>query len=335
MKKWTVMLIPHDRGGTRTFSISNLHGWGLISVLVVLTFASTFFFQRHQAIQGQAQDLRRVNRSLELKSARLPEVTAPTNIDKAEARAIEERLRAEYEASLSAITAELNTLYDMEAKARDITGIAPRRERRAASNGEEESGKGGPAGDFGAVSLSGIDEPFRPPYVIYGLARPSADLVLQEIRLRTQSFSDLVADMEVEIDRIARVPSVWPLANGAGRITSRYGYRRDPFTRRVRHHDGTDISAPRGTRIRTTAKGTVVDSGYENEYGNVIRISHGNGMKTCYAHLSRRHVDVGEAVSRGDVIGTVGSTGRSTGPHLHYEVIVGGKTVNAEKYLTD
>ena len=329
------MLIPHDRGSTRNLTLSSWHLWGIVVLLAWLTFTSAFFFERNRVVQAKARELRRINRTLELENAQKPAVVQPVGLREEEEREIEERLRAEYETSIATITAELSDLYDMEAKARDITGLAPRTGKAAEAPAVGGQGKGGPPGSLAAFAYGGIEEVIRPPQVVYGLSRPSADLILQEIRLRTQSLRELVVDMEAQVDRIERVPSIWPLAGGVGQIMSGFGYRRDPFTHRIRLHEGTDISARYGTRVRATAKGVVTSSGYERHYGNIVRISHGNGMQTCYAHLSKRLVKKGDVVKREDVIGVLGSTGRSTGPHLHYEVRMGGKPVDAERYLTD
>ena len=332
------MLIPHDRGSTRTLTLSSLHFWVIVCLLAVLTFSTTFLYQRHHVIALKSEYLQGINRNLELELAQQPEVletVAVAPVDDSSVREMEERLRSEYEESIAAITAELNDLYEMEAKARDITGLAPRKAQKYTEPKAGKAGKGGPVGALGGVAYAGMAQPMRPPQIIYGLSNPSADLIVQEIRLRKKSFSDLVADLEVEQDRIERVPSIWPLVRNAGRITSPFGYRRDPFTRRVRHHSGTDISATYGTKVRATAKGVVVESTYERDYGNLVKIDHGNGMQTWYAHLANRYVKKGAVVGREDVVGTLGNTGRSTGPHLHYEVRINNKAVNAEKYLTD
>ena len=335
MKKWTVMLIPHDRGGTRTLTLSSLHFWSFAILLAVLTFSTAFFYQRHSTVLEKSSELRFINRELELENARKPKVIETGGHTEAELREVEARLRSDYDASISTITAELNELYDIEAKARDITGLTPRPSASTAVGTADGGGKGGPPGAGGPMAFSGGAMALRPPNIIYGMTRPSADLILQEIHVRGSSFSDLVSDMEAEIDRIERIPSIWPLAEGAGHLTSRFGYRRDPFTRRVRHHNGTDLAGPWKTKIRATAKGVVLSAGYDRFLGRIVKIDHGNGIETWYAHLSRTAVKKGAEVRREDIIGTLGSTGRSTGPHLHYEVHVKGNPVNPEKYLTD
>ncbi len=336
MKKWTVMLIPHDRTSTRTLTLSSFHFWGALCLVAVLVFGCTFLFQRERALQVRAERLQYQYRQLELEKAKTQVVQqqAPVQQDDQHLREVEARLRAEYEASIAAITSELGELYDMEAKARSITGLAPR-EKKAVNTPVPDGGKGGPSVLAGAFIPGSIDVTTRPDHVIYGLSRPSADLILQEIQMRTQSFSSLIRDMEVQQDRIARVPSGWPIVGGLGRISSSFGYRRDPFTRRVRHHNGVDIAARYGSKVRATAKGVVISSTYEADYGNIVRIDHGNGLTTCYAHLAKRKVNKGDVVERQTVVGTLGSTGRSTGPHLHYEVHVNKKTVNPAKYLAN
>lgn len=126
------------------------------------------------------------------------------------------------------------------------------------------------------------------------------------------------------------IPSIWPVR---GQITGGFGQRMDPLSGEGAFHAGVDISAPRGTEIQATADGVVVDAGPEAGYGNEILLDHGSGMTTKYCHLSKIYVIVGQEVKRGEVIGTVGMTGRTTGPHLHYEVLVHETPVNPAKYL--
>ncbi len=114
-----------------------------------------------------------------------------------------------------------------------------------------------------------------------------------------------------------------------GRISSNYGYRRNPFTNRgLEMHSGIDISGRIGEPIKATATGKVTHAGYKGQYGRVIIVKHSNGWETRYAHLSRTLVKVGQHVEAGQIIGSLGNTGRSTGPHLHYELLRNGKKMN-------
>ncbi|MEL7416708.1 MAG: M23 family metallopeptidase, partial [Pseudomonadota bacterium] len=117
------------------------------------------------------------------------------------------------------------------------------------------------------------------------------------------------------------------------RQTSGFGPRRDPINRRTRMHNGLDFAARTGTPILAPADGTVVSAERQRGFGNLIKIRHDFGYETLYAHLSRIRVKVGDRVTRGDRIGDMGSTGRSTGSHLHYEVHLDGKPVDPLNYL--
>ena len=137
-----------------------------------------------------------------------------------------------------------------------------------------------------------------------------------------------------EIKAIQQVtPSMRPL-NG-GWITSEFGFRRSPFSDKNEFHPGLDIAAQKGTLVKATANGTVSYAGFRGSYGKVVFINHGFGIMTRYGHLSCFHVKKGQKVKRGDIIGEVGSTGRSTGPHLHYEVRLNDIPVNPEKYMSE
>ena len=126
----------------------------------------------------------------------------------------------------------------------------------------------------------------------------------------------------------------WPLPDTSpGRITSGFGHRADPFSGHTRDHGGLDVAAPRGTPVLAVGRGTVVRSGWSNSFGNVVEIEHADGVRTLYAHQDRLDVSVGDAVEAGEQIGAVGSTGRSTGDHLHLEVRVGGRTVDPHAFL--
>jgi len=125
-------------------------------------------------------------------------------------------------------------------------------------------------------------------------------------------------------------PSIWPVE---GRLMGGFGLRTDPFSGEGAMHTGVDISAPTGTTVRTTADGMVAFAGWSNGYGRLIIVDHGNGMETYYAHLSRVGVLEGQEVRRGEQIGAVGSTGRVTAPHLHYEVRRDGTPMNPYHYL--
>jgi len=126
-------------------------------------------------------------------------------------------------------------------------------------------------------------------------------------------------------------PSIWPLT---GWISSGFGSRRDPFTGGTDFHPGLDISGNTGQEIQAPADGMVIDAAYSGNYGNLVTLDHGFGITTRYAHLSRFAISPGQQVHRGQVIGYVGTTGRSTSSHLHYEVLVNGQLTNPLNLLS-
>jgi murein DD-endopeptidase MepM/ murein hydrolase activator NlpD len=129
----------------------------------------------------------------------------------------------------------------------------------------------------------------------------------------------------------ASIPSLMPLQNAA--MTSGYGSRIHPVLGGRRGHRGIDLGAPTGTPIRATADGTISRADWFSSYGLYVSIEHGGQIETRYGHMSRLNVAAGQQVRKGDVIGYVGSTGRSTGPHLHYEVRIAGQAVNPVPYM--
>ncbi|MEL6878399.1 MAG: peptidoglycan DD-metalloendopeptidase family protein [Pseudomonadota bacterium] len=129
------------------------------------------------------------------------------------------------------------------------------------------------------------------------------------------------------------IPQFLPTNLALTKLSSGFGYRRDPFTGGGAMHSGLDFKGPTGSPIFAAAKGTVSFAGRKSGYGKVIEIKHGNGMMTRYAHMSRLEATIGQPVAAGDVIGALGSTGRSTGPHLHFEVRINNRAVNPRPFL--
>jgi murein DD-endopeptidase MepM/ murein hydrolase activator NlpD len=151
------------------------------------------------------------------------------------------------------------------------------------------------------------------------------------IKLELMSYETLFETLQAQKDRFESIPSISP--THLGYLSSRFGYRSDPFSgERVFHH-GIDIAAPSGTEIYATAGGNVVYARYNGGYGYTVKIEHGYGFATIYAHLSRMNVRKGQTVRRGDVIAFVGNSGRSTGSHLHYEVRYNNNPVNPIEYI--
>lgn len=167
-----------------------------------------------------------------------------------------------------------------------------------------------------------------------GLFEPITGGETDEIGEADQRVAALMSDLErVNLMRLAadRLPYGRPVVGA--RRTSGFGIRRDPFRRKASMHSGVDFAAPRGTPIYATANGVVVFAGRQSGYGIIVKIKHAFGFETFYAHLSRARVEVGQHVERGDRIADMGSTGRSTGTHLHYEIRIDKEPVNPAKFI--
>lgn len=158
------------------------------------------------------------------------------------------------------------------------------------------------------------------------------DKLSAEATRQEQSLQELQAYFQDQKSMLASVPSVWPTR---GWVTSDFGSRLDPYTSERVMHAGLDIAGPHGKEVVAPSDGTVVFAGLEGGYGNVLVIDHGYGIKTRYGHLASIKVKAGERVKRGDIIAAMGNTGRSTGPHLHYEVRVNGIAQNPRKFILD
>ncbi|MEA4975607.1 MAG: M23 family metallopeptidase [Paludibacter sp.] len=155
----------------------------------------------------------------------------------------------------------------------------------------------------------------------------------KQLYIQSKSYDELVKLASNQEEMLKHIPAIQPILNkDLTRTASGFGWRIDPVYRTRRFHEGMDFTAPIGTEIYATGNGTVRLAGWRQGYGNTVEINHGFGYKTLYGHMYKIHVKVGQKVNRGDVIGLVGNTGKSTGPHLHYEVHLRGKVMNPQQF---
>jgi len=153
-----------------------------------------------------------------------------------------------------------------------------------------------------------------------------------QLEKREKSLAELVNFLEEQKLTLMATPSIKPVD---GWYSSEFGYRISPFTGRRAFHEGVDIAANYGSPVKATAKGIVIHAGYKSGYGRLVTVDHGFGYVTRYGHNSKVLVNVGDRVEKGQVISKVGNTGRSTGPHCHYEVLINGIPVNPLKFIND
>ena len=162
------------------------------------------------------------------------------------------------------------------------------------------------------------------------------EVLTKQVVVQSRSLEELESIAKNKEDLLSAMPSTQPIhKNDLKRIASGFGYRRDPFTKKRRFHQGMDFTAPRGTPVYASGNGVVGRADNRaSGYGKHVRIDHGFGYVSLYAHLNKYNVKRRQKVKRGDIIGYVGSTGRSVGPHLHYEIFKDGKRVNPLNYYS-
>lgn len=203
---------------------------------------------------------------------------------------------------------QLRILADLEAMDEDVWGV----------------GVGGPEG-------GAFEELSEPVDGQLASANQDIDRLLRQLRLQRDSYNEILKRLRERSEELKYVPSIRPV--DVGFISSYFGKRRDPFTGRYNRHEGVDFTARKGSNIYATADGKIRSAKYEHGYGYTIEIDHGNGILTKYAHNEKLLVKKGEKVERGEVIAYLGNSGRSTAPHLHYEVQVNGVPQNPLKFI--
>ena len=222
------------------------------------------------------------------------------------------------------IGSTLDRVERFDQKLRAITLLSDPQRNLAMGPTEPEAGVNAPASDTQFSPLVAAESTTA---LTGRLDKLSAEATRQE-----QSLQELQAYFQDQKSILASTPSMWP---ARGWVTSDFGSRLDPYTADRVMHAGLDIAAPHGKEVFAPSDGTVVFAGLEGGYGNVLVIDHGYGIKTRYGHLAKMLVKAGDRVKRGMLIAAVGNTGRSTGPHLHYEVRVNGVPQNPRKFILE
>lgn len=295
----TFLYLPDGSHEPRAFQVRRNAVWALAATVLIAVGASGW------AVLGHS------NR---MKDAYLVETLANQN----------KELRGE----IDNLTTELETLkrqvaqnFDFQNKARIIANLDD------LDGDVAQVGVGGPSMST-AQALTSIDAKTRDRLFT---ARADIDKLLRQARLQTRDYEEILSHLESANEQIRTTPSLRPV--NVGFVSSRFGWRMDPISGRRAMHRGVDYSARLGTPVYATADGVVTYSGVEQTYGNVVEISHPAGFVTRYAHMQRRLVQKGQRITRGDVIGRVGSTGRSTFSHLHYEIEQEGERVDPLRFV--
>lgn len=299
-RRCTVILVSERTGKGRRVSVSARAFVGVVTA-VVLAFPVFLAVSARSSARGEIAKLRSDTRTLEAENASYRAATA--------------ELAGQVE-SLQTLTNDLGARVHVDAsRARALDRLSSLARTRAV---------GGP--ETVQVSASSrLSAALRSPEDTFGVIRDLLGVI--EDRLR-----HFQGDVEKRETMLAATPSIWP---AHGWLSDGFGKRQDPFTGDVDYHQGLDISTDKGRPVYATADGVVDHASYSGAYGNLVAINHGFGVVTRYGHLSKIAVRSNASVRRGDVVGYVGSTGRATGTHLHYEVLLNGRFVNPLQLLTE
>ncbi len=296
----TILIVPPDDSGIVSFRAAA----GALAALTLLFFAGlialgTTFFQhaaavrRDEAIARLTSDKTELTRSL------------------GEIRDVVVRLNGRM--------VELATLERDVRIAADLTAIDPEVRRVGIGGPLALTAAGFAASAPGADFASAVD------------LRRDVDALVRQARFQRASLVEVAEALELRKESLARTPSILPVLGGT--ITSPYGKRTDPVTGEPGVHEGVDVGARSSDQVLATARGRIVSTSPKSGYGICVEIDHGNGMATSYSHCSRVFVSAGDLVDRGQVIAAVGSTGRATAPHCHYEVHLDGAPVDPKRYI--
>jgi murein DD-endopeptidase MepM/ murein hydrolase activator NlpD len=298
-KYFNFLYIPAINAEPRQFRVRRLFVYGVMSCVAVALLIATW-----AAVEFSGQ----IKRTYLL-----------TSLEK-ENTQLKERVDG-FEAEVSVLKRQVAQNFDFQKKARILAQL------EEMSDDVAEVGIGGP--DYAYIqSVARLDPETRDKVLDVHM---DMDKLLRQARLQKESYSDIITNLEEVSDLQRHTPSLRPV--NVGFVSSYFGRRMDPISGRRTVHRGVDFSARKGTPVVAPADGVVTFSGKWKTYGNVVELSHGYGFVTRYAHLEKQLVRQGQKVKRGDVIARVGSSGKSTFSHLHYEVVVDGNRIDPLKYI--
>ena len=299
-KKYTVIIIPDKSSGTVRFGVTLRTLWMSILSVLILVALSIILVNGRVSLEKQIVSLEPLHK-----------------------RAVAQRkLLDRFSARLQEIDNGLTVLQKFEDQLRVMASVKPK-------SLKNEIGLGGVSKDDQFIDIEGLSPSGR--RIATRLNRQFLDIE-QRSSTQKRAFGNLVNFFNEKKVLLLHIPSILP---AKGWLTSGFGNRISPFTGRKEFHSGIDVVARRGAPVISPADGLVIKARRESGYGIVLEIRHMQGIVTRFAHLKKNLVRAGSRVKRGEIVSQVGSTGRSTGPHLHYEVLLNGVAVNPMLYIVD
>ena len=297
-KKTNIFLVPEGAGCVKQIRLSKSTPFFIISFLIICAVFLFWIINDYREIKAKTPQLAELQKKNALQQEQILYM----------ARRIDQ------------VTREMNELRKLDHKLKVMVNL------ETGEGDEQFKGVGG--SDPGLIdpnkTLKKVDRE-----LVRAMHR-SLDNLDSDISSSKEDKAGLQKFLENQKMLLASTPSIWP---AKGWLSSRFGYRKSPFTDKKEFHKGLDISTRKGSPIVASADGTVSFTGRDRGYGRVVVIRHGYGLKTKYAHLKKSLVKKGQHVKRGETIGLVGNSGRTTGSHLHYEVHLNGVAVNPLRYV--
>lgn len=296
-KKYQIFVFDEKTGKKRSFSIKSSLLYGTFGVLALFTGVNTYLVQHFLDTKDIKSELIVAEREIEEKESRLVGILAEIEV----------------------LRDDINRIRQFDNQLKMLVGQKTETKENAMGGVESE--------EFKVDMLPLHRQELAARKIRSYLRELKKDSQLEEVIQQ-----DLIVLMNESTQKLASIPSIIPTH---GFISSRFGARTSPFTGIRQVHKGLDIAAPIGTKIIAPADGRVLFAKLDGAYGLSVEVDHGNGIITRYAHMSKFHVKAGDMIKRGDLIGNVGNTGRSTGAHLHYEVIINGVHTNPMAYIIE
>lgn len=296
---YTLLVVPNSRKSVKRISLSTNFLLGLAGILSVVLLVFVYFAFDYIYIQTEKMELARLRKQTKEQKAQIDGLIA----------------------KVDNFSAKMEDLRQFDKKIRIIANLENRKDR------EQVLGIGGPTPSENRIA----DKLKADNRTLIESINKNVDQLTKDASKQQRSFTELLEFLKRQKSIMAATPSIWPVT---GWVTSEFGSRVSPFTRSREVHTGMDIATRYGTPVKAPADGIVSESDYQTSgMGISVKIEHGNGISTWYGHLSKAAVSKGTAVKRGDLIGYVGTSGRSTGSHLHYGVYLNGVAVNPRRYL--
>jgi len=303
---YSIVFFPGTAASPKRFRISRrwfrIYGYSALVILLGVVSTFIYFSQKYYYLANDEIELTELRRESKIRKVQAEKIAT----------------------QMKNLESEMARLGRFEKKLRVITALED-----SPQNSEKNLGVGG---SYGLSSYSVTTALTHESKALANRLSNNLGHLTTQAKIKTISLQELDHFFKNQKSFLQSTPSVWPTR---GWVTSGFGYRKSPFTGLREKHEGWDIGARTGSAVRATADGMITVAGRERGYGKLIEIDHGYGVVTRYGHNSKNLIKVGDKVKRGQIVALVGNTGRSTGPHLHYEVLVNGVPANPKNYILE